>query len=319
MAATLSVDRLPTISYWLTVLFTFGVSAAIAFSPSVLKRPYLCAVLALLVPTDAEIFAVSEYAFWWGTLLAVVALLWNGRGHLVWRTVLTLIGGLSSPAIALFIPLFALRWLWQRSREDVVVLVAAVLSAAVQVVMVKMTAAQQPRPDFNLEPAVEKFFGLYASTWQPFTVGCLLIVTVAAFAIQQKRMPIVILIGLLGATIVASISRVPVATMHPLLAGPRYFFFPYIFLAWLLMQAAMDGQTWQRVVCTGLLVLGVYQFTERGQRRHMNFSWPQEMAACRADDEMHKVPIHYDGSKNLAWHVDLSGADCRKLKDRSLF
>src|SRR5512135_1935163 len=80
LSATLSFRWLPEIEYWLTLAFTAGVLAAIAFSPTGLKYRAACALAVLALPLDSEVYAMSSLAFWWGTLLAVLPLLWRREG-----------------------------------------------------------------------------------------------------------------------------------------------------------------------------------------------------------------------------------------------
>ena len=97
-AYRISILWAPEIELALTVAFTSAVVAAVAYSPTHLRWPFLCAVAVLFVPTDSEVFAVSAYAFWWAGLLMFLALLWDtarGREWLRWSFIV--FGGLSSP------------------------------------------------------------------------------------------------------------------------------------------------------------------------------------------------------------------------------
>jgi hypothetical protein len=97
-AYKISLVWAPNIQIMLTSALTCAAVLAIAFSPTHLRWPFVCAVAALLVPIDAEVFAVGAYACWWAGLLLPLALLWDsdrGREPLRWLYIIG--GGLSSP------------------------------------------------------------------------------------------------------------------------------------------------------------------------------------------------------------------------------
>jgi hypothetical protein len=320
IAATLSFDHLVTIEYWLTVLFTFGVCGIVTWSPTYLRYPFVCAVAALLIPTDGEIFAVSEYAFWWGTLLAVVALLWKPDTRAVWRCFMTALAGLSSPLIILLTGLFAIRAYWLRKRTDYAVLAVAAATSIIQYCVMRATGTTGKPTVLAFDPAtlVFKFFGWYASNWQPLALGIVALAIIVVQLIHTRDVPLLLIMGCMAAGILASITRVPLSSVHPALAGPRYFFFPYIFLSWALVYVLAQGEwRWQRLGALLLLLLSLHQFALIGQRRHVRVNWHQQVDACKKADE-YAIPVHYDGSTTM-WSVTMKGEDCRRLSRSSLF
>lgn len=64
IAMSLSAPDYPELANWMNVLFTAGVLCAIAFSPTTLRYPVLCALLTLFTPNEGEVFGTSHYAFW---------------------------------------------------------------------------------------------------------------------------------------------------------------------------------------------------------------------------------------------------------------
>ncbi len=321
VAASLSMRHLPNIEYWLTVLFTFGVVACIAKAPTVLRWRYACAMTVLLLPLNPEVYAVSEYAFWWGTILAFLVLLWNPKdeGNLRERLSLLVIGGLSSPMIIPIAAVMAARAAIQRNRVDVLLAVASVAAAGVQFWIMHETAAHSTIPDLLPFSMVRKFFGYFvvqgpmATDDVLLTCGVLILVMLTLFTIRRWRDPgIWLLLACLGMSIVASVSRAPVAAIHPLLAGPRYFFYPFIFVAWLLIQMAAETgrpERWLAMVALScaLIISLVY-----GQRRNDRMDWSANLRACAAS-ETYAMPIQFDGDKTHPWHVTLKGSDCRRL------
>jgi hypothetical protein len=180
IATKLSFLHQPEIAYGLTVAFSVAVVASIALSPTTLRWPAACATAVLLVPSDAEVFAVPEYAFWWGSLLALPPLFWRedeARPRVGARVAMVLLGGLSSPLIVGLAPLYAARTWRIRSRPNLVVLAAAAAAAAAQLGCVLMTGVKLERPSNAGIPAflsevVAKFLGGFVYyTGTPTSLG----------------------------------------------------------------------------------------------------------------------------------------------------
>lgn len=320
----------PEISYMLTVLFTFGVVASIAFSPTYLKCRFLCALAVLLVPTDSEVFGVPEYAFWWGTLLCVVPLLWRvaGKPRTVVRVSMTLLGGLSSPLVVAISPLYALRLLRYRARHDAMVLGAAIAASFTQTVTMLNSVNLGGLPNLSgkvLGAVVSKFFGNYLLCCGSRTIisivgACVLLIVIGTIVRIRKRLQFedLLLFLCLAASIGITVLRVPLGMIHPASAGPRYFFFPFIFLSWTLLQLAARGDRAVRVLVLVILLLGLRQTASLGQRFHDRINWRTEVMEC-ARCESYELPIHSDGNRERLWHVRVSGAACRQLISDSLF
>ena len=83
-AFSLSILWAPQIAAMLVVMLTCCVVLAVAFSPTHLKCAPICALSIILVPTDAEVFVVSSYAFWWAGILVFLALFWDTRRGRDW-------------------------------------------------------------------------------------------------------------------------------------------------------------------------------------------------------------------------------------------
>jgi hypothetical protein len=123
-----------------------------------------------------------------------------------------------------------------------------------------------------------------------------------------------------AASVLATVSRTPLSVIHPFSGGPRYFFFPYIFLAWLLLYMLADIGKAPR--CGIYIVfLGAFtQFALYGQRHNDRISWHTELNRCTAaGDATYPLAIHFDGALSRAWHVPLTGTECSELKQRALF
>ncbi|MDQ7996433.1 MAG: hypothetical protein AAGC76_11330 [Luteibacter sp.] len=332
-AASISFTHLPRIEYWLTLVFEVSTLVLIAFSPSRLKFPVVAALAVALLPTDSEVYAVSEYAFWWGALWSFVAIFWQEgeRPRTFWRGVLVAVGGFSSPMAIPAAAILGIRAAALRKRADVVVVGVAVAAAAVQWSVMHATGAMATPSvvGFDAFGVVTRFFGNFAlaapaaSDQFGLVVGVLIIAGLCVFAVKNGKWRdpyFVMLLACLCASILASISRVPVGAIHPFLAGPRYFFFAYIFLAWLLLYSFPEsGVIWRSLVVVvffGALV----QFALHGQRHHDTIGWRTELKKCSGSgDEVYPLLIHFDGNIPNAWHVPLTGRQCDELKRRGVF
>ena len=170
-AFRLSIAWAPEIETALTVLFTAAVAGAVALAPTSLRARPWCAVWLLVLPLESEIYAVSEYAFWWAGVLLVLALLWDSRqGGTGWRAAFLLLGGLSSPIIAALAPLFALRALLERSRAEVAAAALAVALAVIQTVAVFTVEGDRQTylDQIGLPAMLGKFVGyLFVSGFAP--------------------------------------------------------------------------------------------------------------------------------------------------------
>ncbi|SEM34193.1 hypothetical protein SAMN02800694_0711 [Luteibacter sp. UNCMF331Sha3.1] len=333
IAASLSFSHLPSIEYWLTLIFTAGTIALVAFSPTRLRHPLAAALAVALLPTDSEVFAVSEYAFWWGAIWSFVAIFWDeqAKPRTVWRCVLVLVGGLSSPMAVPMAVVLGFRAAVLRKRADFVVLTVASLAAAVQCYTMYVNGALKSPGETSIDTVsiVTRFFGDYAlgSRMLPevfaVVLGWLVLAGGVVFAIARAKWRdpyFLMLVACLVASIAASVTRVPVSILNPFTAGPRYFFFPYMMLSWLLLYTLPEvGRVSRALVCL-VLAGALVQFAFFAQRFHDRVSWRAEIRHCvESGEATYQLPVHYDGAKSRMWHVGLTGNQCKDLASRSLF
>jgi len=333
-AATLSFRWLPEIEFWLTVVFTAGVLIAIALSPTALKYRAVCALALLALPTDSEAFGTSAYAFWWGSLLVMLPLLWRREGpqYPILRSGLLWFGGLSSPLIITMSPLYALRAILVRSRAAWSDLVLALIAAGIQASFLMKTAQAGNAAFANITPTmfVRKFFGFYLDIPIPFgthdtvtlVIGIVFLGALTACSYRYRRELGLTYFLLLAAFLIAalsSVARVPIAAIHPSLAGPRYFFLPFAFLSWAIVQIAAIDARLPRIVAIAVIALVLRNALDVGQRHHDPIAWRPAVAQCMASATQYELPIHWDGHAESAWKTPVSGADCRRLVASSWF
>lgn len=334
-ALTLSVSHYPEIALWLTAAFHAGVLCAIAFSPSSLRYPLACALFTLVLPTDSEVFGTALYAFWWGSLLLVPPLLWPARrDDVVWpRVGMTLLGGLSSPLVIAFLPIFMLRNLVFRTRNSTIVTGLAIACSAVQMYFLRTSGTHGTSlpTSLDLVEVVRKYFGMFVH-WSPRTDasmpwltlllgGAMLVAVLAAAFLARRRLGWrhgALALALL-ASIAVSVARVPPEVTHPVLAGPRYFFFPYIFLGWLILELIAETPRWYASVLALAFVGGMHQFVVHGPRGHHAVDWQAHMSACRNATVSYPLPVHLAGNRADAWVALIPPGGCEKLYARSIF
>src|SRR5690606_18208754 len=100
--------------------------------PTVLRHRFWCAAMVMFVPSSSEVFGVSLYTGWWGSLLAFLPLFWRDTPKVAARSALLVIGGLSTPVAIGLLPLYAGRLYLYRRRSELWIVVLCAVLAAVQ-------------------------------------------------------------------------------------------------------------------------------------------------------------------------------------------
>jgi hypothetical protein len=206
----------------------------------------------LLVPTDGEVFAVSEYSFWWAGILLLLALLWDHG--LPWlRAGYIVLGGLSSPLIGPAAVLLAgarpradrpidrnrgARDRARRRADDHGLLQHRQFR---EVALELHTAEVAERKAgrlllYRLRPLAEYRYS---------RVGYVILATLAVMAflrLDRLDRHFMLLVLVWAAICAMMIVRAPIGKIHPFLSGPRYFFYPFILMSWAgLWIAAVSG------------------------------------------------------------------------------
>jgi hypothetical protein len=334
LSVSISFRWLPEIAVVLTLLFCYGVVVAVALAPTGLRHRFLCAVSVLLVPTNAEVFGVSLNIGWWGSLLAILPLLWpaGARGHVMLRSGLLALGGLSTPIAIALLPLYVIRLLLRPVGADAWLAALCAAVSAVQFTTLVYRIPIVPGSDTATADVavdvVRKLFGHYlfgSVTPPPFPLypylGIALIAVLAVSAYLRRHdldWPFVALAGCLALTIAMTIPRVPIAILHPLLAGGRYFFLPFVMLSWLLLQLLDWRRPGPAALCAVALLLSLRTVWVYGPQTHRPIDWRAHVERCLTA-ESHVFPVHTTGSHGRMWSVTVSGEGCRPLVSRSLF
>ena len=326
VSVSLSVSRYPLISTALTALFIVAVGYVVAYAPSRLQRSYLCVLAMLAVPCGPEVFGLPSYTFWWSAILLFVVALWDENDdRLALRLTLVTIGGLSSPVITIMLPIYYFRALFFRVRTEAVIAALATLLVGVQVYFVLSTNAATPPPILSLlTNTIPKFFGglLVGNLFWPSILILALaslppIGLIAYYAYRNRKdVPFFILIFLILATIALSVARVDPAILHPMMAGPRYYFFPFILMSWTLIYIASATALWR--VKLGVVVifgLTLNNALPAWSHRHGDLAWTTHVVSCSHFSE-YTIPVHFSGEEQLAWEMRMDGDTCSDLLDR---
>jgi hypothetical protein len=327
-AFKISLAFAPEISVALTVMFTCAIAIAIAQSPTYLPWPFLCALAALLVPSAPENFAVPLYAFWWAGLLLALALLWDtSRGMTGLRLAFIVLGGLSSPLIVPFAGLMVLRAVVERNRNELVATGVAIAVAAVQVATLRSTGAMGSALALHwsdIPTAADRFTGIFVmgprrwfSQEHPGAIVLGFMAVAALVAWKRLTWPIGLLVLAWLAACAATMLRLPVADLDPVRLGPRYFFYPLIFLTWLMIWIASISPHVVRLAFAAGFVLALGYVGASFTRRHEPLNWREHVSAC-ARSEQYALPVHTEGKLKDVWTVPLTGTQCRRMIRKSL-
>lgn len=333
LSVTLSFRWLPEISLVLAALFTMAVMVMLALAPTRLRAPWACALAVLAVPTDPEVFSTSAYALWWAGFLVLIPLFWDERQSpgLRWRLPMLLLGALSSPLIVMMAPLYGMRALLLRQRNEWSMLFVAGALGSLQALLVLLNSvsSHEHRSLPSISALLERFVGHFLF-WHPDLtqpaliagVGLALSIVVVAAAWSQRRerdwvLPALIACFLLS--VAASAARVPVDPLNPFAGGPRYFFYPYVLLAWILIQLIGGARGPARAMLLLLLLAPLHQTLQYGFRTHARLDWRSEVGNCTSGHSAIGPAVHVAGQTEFLWHAPLTAEQCRKLVTQSLF
>jgi hypothetical protein len=264
-------------------------------------------------------------------LLLVAAIFWDEQAdRLPLRIGCIVLGGLSSPMIVMVMPLFWARaWLYRGLWREWLLAGVASLCFVVQLSAIIREGAATGAPRFTEAAGMailEKFFGYYVigqmrllrEPWVLAAVGIIVLgVAGMAFWRQRKTPAMWFLWYLLLGSIALSVTKVSATVLHPLHAGARYFFFPYILLSWLLLQIACGptNRLWLRRTAQVILVMATVNALPHLWRSHENLNWREHVASSIHFDS-YAIPIQYGGPACSSWYLTVRGARAATLLSR---
>jgi len=320
-----SIYYYPFISTLLAWVFIALVGLAVAKAPTHLRGRFLCAVSIFLIPSNPETFGLPLYTFWWASILLLLVALWDERRPHLWlRLALLVAGGFSSPFILVILPPLYFRAFRHRTRAETAVALAATGIAAIQIYFVSTGAANAGTSLASvLQDVVPKFCGwflvgnLSEHRYLLWPMGILVLALVARWALGNRRNPMAwIIVFLYCGAIASSVYRNDASILHPALAGPRYFFLPFILTFWILVQLLLSADMgWIRFAAGIAILTGVLNALPVRTRQHDDLQWAEHLRSARLFHD-YEVPIECDGRRFTAWSIDESGATWDRLVRR---
>jgi|EP01132_Coremiostelium_polycephalum_P009504 hypothetical protein len=327
IALFISFEHYPVISTIIGIAAQAACVAAVAASPTYLRGRILCAVMMVILPMNAEVYALPQYTFWWTTCLLFLALIWRPGEALILRYTFILIGSLSSPTCIILLPLFALRAvLTKRWREDGLSFLLVAVGVVIQLyyVMIGDPAKTENIELADIIPAISVFFGgmsFVASTWMELSValGTAALLLFGVLAVQSDTRFAYVLLGLaLGATIGSSLLRVPIEMISPVGNGPRYFFFPLVLMSWMLVWLIFSASSIVRgvavIVVLGWIPVTIHNF-QRGQDRLE--AWSEAVSRCLVEGAI--MPVHHDGNTASHHQIPYSLELCQQAEANDIW
>lgn len=328
----------PEISYAFTMVFTLGVIAAIALSPTLLRSSWICAILTLFIPTDPEVFGVGLYTFWWAGILLILALIWNMKGQKnLLRNIYIILGGLSSPIIIALTPLFWVRiFLFRKvlifKKTEIFTAGLTSFIALIQLGLLFSMGQVNEATIYKINSIsllVERFFGnflVYSMGNQTFSliIGIFLLLLIllrSTIEFKAKNYGFILLASAFFLISLMSGMRVEIEQSHPVLTTPRYFFYPYVTLIWLLVWVLTDQRGITRIVSVSLIGFALANAMHSWARYHDALSWRKYVIECYKNRQknLQSLPIHFAGSSENTWFVEINQNECKRLINGSLF
>jgi len=309
-----------TLLAWIFILFVFIV---IAKAPTYLQGAPWLAIFCFLIPSDAECFGLPMYTFWWSSLLLFVLIFWKENQNTRFRVFLLVIASLSSPVCLVTLPLLWLRaFLYKRCHTEKLLAFIATVLCLIQLSVMALHSTPGQIHLSSLDQLIPVFLGSYlvgnlAGNWR-WAAGIALLIFLCLGIYKNKHGVLGGLIYLWGASIFMSMYRVDISILDPIHAGPRYFFFPYILLSWILIELAYSNVLLIKITSISALVLSFFNALPHLDRRHDRLQWQNHVWQC-SQSQTYNFPVHFAGRANNVWFFSLKGEQCAKLLARDPF
>ena len=346
--ASMSISGLfyPEISYFLTFLTTISVLFLLTSQYFTFKGKYYLPIVIALLPYNPEVFSTPLYIFWWTTLLLLIPLFLqvslvgkNWKTYLVTISCLSL-GILSSPICIVLFPIMVFKLFINRERLDYILLGIWALLSTYQLRLSLLSSASKPGHSLqyaDLRLVIPKYFGnffFHGSFLSEDTIWIYLVFLVfiavgilTTIKILMRRdinlLPISISFFMVFAAIATSTIRLGNFLPDPIFAGPRYFFFPYIFLSLFLISIAVHTRNFLIKGSCILVLISACTLTwkndfSRFYRIHDPLSWRAELSACLQSPEPYQLKIHSDGNPANYWRKEYTYEECDKIANSGI-
>jgi hypothetical protein len=324
LSLAISFEYYPLISTVVAWFFTIFVFVIIAKAPIKLKGQFFLAAFCMLIPSDPECFGLPMYTYWWSALLLFIMVFWHPGQWIYLRMMMLGLCSLSSPVCLVTLPLFWIRAFYFRTyRSEFYIAILASICAGIQIYV--MNGYSKPA-EFHFELSylvIKVFLGNYVVgniypniTWM---MGAMLFGFISIGVWRSKSKQLYVLCYLLFVSILMSIYRVDISILNPVNAGPRYFFFPFVLLSWVLIQLIFDSRLlFFKIGATFFLCTSLVNATPHLIRKHDRLDWGKRAMKC-LHEEKTSFLVHMAGSADHAWSFTLTGEECAKIMNRNLF
>ena len=313
------LEHYPGVSTAFGLLLTGAVFAWIGTAPLILRGNALLPLAVALVPSDVEVFVVPLLTFWFAGLALFSLALWRPEdsSRLGARLAIAVVGGLSNPVVVLLAPVSVVKAIVTRARHEALVAAALVAPALLQLWLVHSLPRGATIPAAaDAFVVVARFLGyplLLGFTSEPsqgwiWAAGAMHAAALLAVLVPaQSRARRLALVGLFLLSAGSSILRHdPPTVMHPVLAGPRYFFFPFVFLSWVWLDVLLSARTpvarLLPATAAGLILLSA---SRHFNRRHAHLDWQGAVRELSLRGRA-RLPVHSNGSLEQQWELKLA-------------
>jgi hypothetical protein len=327
----ISPTQYPLLSSLLSCLITTYVLWRISTAPLFLRGGILLAFFCVWIPTNAEVFGLPLYMGWWLQLLLLIAVFYKfNSGDWIERAAIVLVASLSSPVCLVVFPLFFIRFLISKLKNELYFAIYALLVASLQAYAIysATSAVSGGLPYLNMDSLfliVPKFFGalvvgnLYSKV--DWILGACLFILSAYVLISLRRSWIIwFLAYLIGISVALSLARADINLLHPSLSGPRYFFYPYILLAWFIIHSifVVNYAFVRWIYCLILMLMAINSIPVLN-RSHDNLNYLNHIKSCSQFDS-YVIPVHYDGDAEKVGNFSftVTREQCKKLLSHDL-
>jgi len=330
LSLSINAANYGAVSYALTLVFTAAFCLAFLSSDLLFAAPAAALLAIFLVPCGPETLGTSLYSFWIGGLFCLIPALWQmNDSNLGKRCAYTIIGGLSGPMIVAAAPIYLFRYLKNRTRHDLGFLLVAGALAATQTIEIISRSADVSNnmtvPGISSIPYIlQKYFSLFFTSRivgsgyvaAHAVIGAFFMAFLAVLflnAIRNSNYAILFSGFLFAALTSMSILRCPPEIGNPMNAGARYFFYPYIMIAWTLIEAAASTKSKYIVVASVVLLALALRITlSHGYfaYRHDPLNWIEQIRSCAETGS--SVHTHNGGHTDTFFPTGLTQKECQE-------
>jgi len=329
ISMSISFIYYPEVSTYITWFLTILIGLLIVYAPTGLKYRVLAAIFVFLIPTNAEAFGLPLYMLWWSSIILFIVALWKQRVHQIFKNLLLIIAGFSTPVIVIMIPIQIFRAIFfERKKEEIISLVIAIV---ISIIQLSFIIHHQDTRNINnidlvfLQNLIIKYFSYYylngfgLSSAMELIGGLYIVGIIIFYGVNNiKDYYFLILLYLLIATISLSVVRMGVMIVPIFGGGARYFFLPYIVMSWTLIYIMAKNKYYEFFILP-ILILSIVVALRGFCRDHVDLQWRKHIDLCQKAKGKYGIPIQLDGQSETTWYMVLYSKNCKELIDKDIF